>query len=230
MTALRERHRVDKMPVYNLPRNVALKSFLCDLVARGAREAYGIGAPGPYDTEREKHIRMRLQRELQRIEQMGLIPYVLLVWDLVQYAGSKNIELGPGKRQLGGSAVAYTLGITVRDPTENEQPYESLLHGGSGIPPAFTLQVDDEGRRLLTEYAGWRYGWRHVGWVRGSGYVDLVIADVPLDELVEVTKTERGEQTLELSDQDLAAAGLLKIRLERALVASESTFSTDVEF
>ena len=60
--------------------------------------------------------------------------------------------------------------------------------------------------------------------------MDLVIADGPLDELVSVTKTERGEQILELSDQDLAAAGLLKIRLERALVAEEATFSTDVEF
>ncbi len=228
MTALLERHRTTTPPTYNLPRDVALKSFLCDLVARGAREAYGIGAPSSYDTDREIQIRTRLQRELQRVEQMGLIAYVLVVWDLVQYAGSKNLELGPGRRQMSGSAVAYTLGITVRDPIENDLPYEAILHGGGGVPPAFTLQLDDEGRRQLQEYAGWRYGWRNVGVIRGKGFMELIISDGPLDDLVEVTKTERGEQVLEVTDEKLAEAGLLKIRIER--LAASPSFDLDQEF
>ena len=84
--------------------------------------------------------------------------------------------------------------------------------------------------KWLQEYAGWRYGWRNVGVIRGKGFIELIISDGPLDNLVAVTKTERGEQVLDVTDEQLAEAGLLKIRIERMAAASSPSFDLDQEF
>lgn len=50
----------------------------------------------------------------------GLADYFLIVWDIVRYARSRNIPVGPGRGSAAGSLVAYLLGITEVNP---------ILHG-----------------------------------------------------------------------------------------------------
>ena len=47
---------------------------------------------------------------------MGFADYFLIVWDLIRYARSNGIAVGPGRGSSASSLVAYALKITDVDP------------------------------------------------------------------------------------------------------------------
>src|ERR1035441_11107692 len=60
----------------------------------------------------------RLDREIQMIEKMKFSGYFLIVWDLIRYARSKGIPVGPGRGSAAGSLVSYAMAITDIDPLQ----------------------------------------------------------------------------------------------------------------
>ena len=62
--------------------------------------------------------RQRVQFELDVITTMGFSSYFLIVWDLIRYARSRGIRVGPGRGSAAGCAVAYCLRITDLDPIQ----------------------------------------------------------------------------------------------------------------
>lgn len=66
----------------------------------------------------------RLEYELSVITKMGFTNYFLIVYDMIRYAKTQNILVGPGRGSAAGSLVAYCLGITHIDPIKNQLLFE----------------------------------------------------------------------------------------------------------
>ncbi|MGV7921560.1 hypothetical protein PJO52_30350, partial [Mycobacterium kansasii] len=58
----------------------------------------------------------RAEYEIKVICDKGFPAYFLIVADLINYARSVDIRVGPGRGSAAGSLVAYAMGITNIDP------------------------------------------------------------------------------------------------------------------
>jgi DNA-directed DNA polymerase III PolC len=65
--------------------------------------------------------------ELDTIETLGFTNYILMVWDFLNWAKSKNIPTGPGRGSVGSSLVSYLIGITAFDPVQNKLFFSRFL-------------------------------------------------------------------------------------------------------
>lgn len=58
----------------------------------------------------------RLRDEVDIVVKLGFSDYFLVIWDIVHNARANGIMVGPGRGSVGGSLLAYVLGITEIDP------------------------------------------------------------------------------------------------------------------
>ncbi|MCY3579238.1 MAG: DNA polymerase III subunit alpha [bacterium] len=142
------------LPHFAVPDGYNALSYLKELIAEGARMRYG-ESPGPVVEERIGH-------ELGIIEEMGFPDYFLIVWDLVRYAKSRRIRVGPGRGSAAGSIVAYTLGITELDPIEYGLIFERFLNPGRRQMPDIDIDFDERFRADVIRYAADKYGSDHL--------------------------------------------------------------------
>lgn len=70
----------------------------------------------------------RLQFELDTLKRLGFATYFLLVSDLVRWAKQQGIYVGPGRGSVGGSLVAYLVGITDVDPIRFNLLFERFIN------------------------------------------------------------------------------------------------------
>ncbi|MGB9681501.1 MAG: DNA polymerase III subunit alpha, partial [bacterium] len=77
------------IPDYPIPEGETTSSYLRKLVEAGFNRRYGSEPP--------KGARERLEYELSMIEKMGFSGYFLIVWDVVHFAKTNNIMVGPGR-------------------------------------------------------------------------------------------------------------------------------------
>lgn len=57
----------------------------------------------------------RVKEELDVIEQLGFIDYILMVWDICDFCAKAGIPTGPGRGSVSSSLVCYLIGITKVD-------------------------------------------------------------------------------------------------------------------
>ena len=96
------------IPKFVPPDGLTNSGYLRQLVQLGLQDRYDGHPP-------KRHLE-RVDYELGVIEQMGFVDYFLVVWDLVNFARSKGIPVGPGRGSGASSLVAYALRITNIDP------------------------------------------------------------------------------------------------------------------
>lgn len=80
------------------------------------------------DAARLPIYRDRLAYELSVLKKMGFSGYFLLVQEIVAWAKSNGIMVGPGRGSVGGSLVAYLLGITDVDPIRFNLLFERFIN------------------------------------------------------------------------------------------------------
>ncbi len=140
------------LPIFPVPERFDdAKAFLRYLCEKGLRWRYG-GRSG-----NDEALRERLEYELYTIDDMGFNTYFLIVWDLCEFARSKDIwwnVRGSGA----GSMVAYVLGITNLDPIENQLIFERFLNPGRRSMPDFDLDYPEDRRYEMIEYCTNKYG------------------------------------------------------------------------
>jgi DNA polymerase III subunit alpha len=142
------------LPSFPVPEGHTETSYLRELTMDGVRERYG-NAPGPKVLE-------RVEFELGVIESMGFSAYFLVVWDLVRYAKSRGIRVGPGRGSAAGSCVAYALRIVDIDPIRYDLLFERFLNPGRKQMPDIDMDFDSRYRGEMIKYAAQRYGADHV--------------------------------------------------------------------
>ncbi|BDR56552.1 DNA polymerase III subunit alpha [Xylocopilactobacillus apis] len=100
----------------------------------------------------------RVEYELKVIDEMGFADYFLIIWDIVNYANSADIQLGAGRGSAAGSLVSYTLGISKVDPIEYGLLFERFLNPARVNMPDIDLDVPDDKRGEIIKYLQQKYG------------------------------------------------------------------------
>jgi len=111
----------------------------------------------------------RLKEELNIIEQTGFADYFLIIWDLVNWARNNNIGVGPGRGSVGGSLLAYLLGITIVDPIEHGLLFARFINPDRNDYPDIDLDFEDKRRGEVKQYLKDKWGEDHVASISTFG-------------------------------------------------------------
>ena len=101
-------------------------------------------------------IKKRINYEYQTIKKLGFSSYFLIVQDFIRYAKSVGVSVGPGRGSVGGSVVAYCLGITDVDPIKYNLIFERFLNPDRVSLP--DIDVDFSDRDKIIDYVTSKYG------------------------------------------------------------------------
>jgi len=140
----------DRMPVFPVPEGHDQGSWLRHEVQAGLRRRFPSGVSPEY-TERAAF-------EIEVICGKGFPSYFLIVADLINYARSVDIRVGPGRGSAAGSLVAYALGITNIDPIPHGLLFERFLNPERPSAPDIDIDFDDRRRGEMVRYAAERWG------------------------------------------------------------------------
>ena len=122
---------------------------LTRLTWQGAALRYPAGIPDK--------VRAQVEHELQLIEQLDYPNYFLTVWDIVQFARSKNI-LCQGRGSAANSAVCFCLGVTSVNPAEQDTLFERFISAERNEPPDIDIDFSHSRREEVIQYVYNRYG------------------------------------------------------------------------
>ncbi len=137
------------LPAYDLPEGLSPEDYL----SRMAHERF----VDKYPPERHD-ARERLEYELRVINQMGFAGYFLIVQDLVNWARSHSVPVGPGRGSAAGSLVSYVLGITNIEPIAYGLLFERFLNPERVSMPDIDIDFCFEKRDQVIEYIISKYG------------------------------------------------------------------------
>lgn len=171
----------EKQPV-SLPK-LAEDEFktLCAKCAAGWKKRFIAPVMGhmPDMSELNTIYKERLAYELKVLKSMGFESYFLLVEDLVIWAKNNGVIVGPGRGSIGGSLVAYLLGITEVDPIRFGLIFERFINPERLDLPDADLDFASSGRYKVIDYLVAKYGAEHVAGI--SNYSTLASASALRD-------------------------------------------------
>jgi len=102
-------------------------------------------------------IKEKLEYELSVIKKMGLSGYFLIIKDIIDFARSNAIYIGPGRGSAVGSLTLYGLGITDVDPTKYGLIFERFLNPERVSMPDVDIDFEDERRDEILKYIKQKY-------------------------------------------------------------------------
>ena len=143
----------DRMPIFPVPDGHDQASWLRHEVDAGLGRRFP-GGRAARSTSSVPHI------EIEVICAKGYPSYFLIVADLVGYARSVDIRVGPGRGSAAGSLVAYALRITDIDPIEHGLLFERFLNPERASMPDIDIDFDDRRRGEMVRYAADKWGQR----------------------------------------------------------------------
>ena len=146
------------LPQYRVPEGYTRESYLQQLATQGLadrlRERPGAMPAAAYEG--------RLREELTVIITMGYAGYFLIVWDIINFARSRGIPVGPGRGSAAGSLVAYALRITDIDPLAYHLLFERFLNPERVTMPDIDMDFCMDRRGEVINYVIDKYGEDHV--------------------------------------------------------------------
>jgi len=153
----------NRMPVFPVPDGHDQASWLHHEVDAGLRRRFPGGLPDGY-AERAAY-------EIDVICAKGFPSYFLIVADLINYARSAGIRVGPGRGSAAGSLVAYALSITDIDPIPHSLLFERFLNPERTSMPDIDIDFDDRRRGEMVRYAADKWGHDRVAQVITFGTI-----------------------------------------------------------
>lgn len=190
------------IPKYNLPEGFnSLDDYLESLCMEGLRKRF---------SKATKEIEDRVKLELDIIKNSKFAGCFLIVWDFVQFAKSKGIDVGTGRGSAVGSLVSYLLGITNLDPLKYGLFFERFLNPDRITPPDIDIDFRDDRRSEIIDYITLKYGKENVAQIITFGTIKAKMAIRDVGRVLEIS----------LKDTDRIAKMIpneLNITIEKAL-------------
>ncbi len=132
----------------DMPEGITSEELLKQLTFEGAEKLYKDVTP---------EIKERLEMELGVIHDKGYDDYFLVVRDILNWAREQKIIVG-ARGSVGGSAVAYCLGIINIEPIGWELYFERFLNPERPSPPDIDMDIQDSRRDEVLKYVEEKYG------------------------------------------------------------------------
>lgn len=130
------------------------ESALLEACRAGWKEVFGDNMT----PEQKKLYGDRVKYELSVINANGFTDYFIIVHDIVNFAHKNRIAMSDGRGSVGGSLVAYLLGITTIDPIHYGLYFERFLNPERISPPDVDLDFDASRREEVIEFVKNKYG------------------------------------------------------------------------
>jgi DNA polymerase-3 subunit alpha len=195
------------LPEYRVPDGFTRESYLEQLALQGLAERL---RERPSTIQRESY-ELRLREELYVITAMGFAGYFLIVWDIIKFARSQGIPVGPGRGSAAGSLVAYALRITDLDPLVYGLLFERFLNKERISLPDIDMDFCMDRRGEVINYVIDKYGSDHVCQIITFGTLGAKAAIRDVGRVMEIPYAEV-DRVAKLVPNDL------KITLEKALL------------
>ena len=122
---------------------------LARLAREGGRRRYPSGVPDG--------VARQIEKELSLIEKLGVAPYFLSTWEVVEMARARRI-LCQGRGSAANSAVCYVLGITAVDPARSNLLFERFMSAERSEPPDIDIDFEHERREEVIQEIYARHG------------------------------------------------------------------------
>jgi DNA polymerase-3 subunit alpha len=94
----------------------------------------------------------RLEEELSVIKDKSFASYFLVVADMINWAKSNDIKVGPGRGSAAGSLVCYALGITDVDPIKYNLLFFRFINPERNDFPDIDTDFEDRRRKEVKDY------------------------------------------------------------------------------
>ena len=151
----------EKCGVYDIPKTGSMP--VLSTLALGGRSANQYLEAVAWEGLKKRGIRKgtyvsRLREELTVVYQLKYSTYFIMVADVLRWARSKGILVGPGRGSSAGSLLAYCLEITDIDPIKHELYFERFLNKDRVSPPDIDVDIADSGRQEVLQYVREKYG------------------------------------------------------------------------
>lgn len=118
----------------------------------------------------------RLKYELGVLTKLGFCGYFLMVEDLLSWARSQDIPVGPGRGSSAGSLVAWAIGITNIDPIRHGLLFERFINPERLDLPDADLDFSQARRHEVLEYLERRYGEDYVSGIPNFSMLGMASA------------------------------------------------------
>ncbi len=133
----------------------------------------------------------RFIEEFELIKKKDFVRYFLLVHELIEWCKANDIMIGPGRGSVGGSLIAYLIGITTIDPVKYNLLFSRFIDEGRNDLPDIDIDFQDDKRHFIREHLEELYGKNNISSVstfmkmKGRGVIRDVsrVFDVPLKEV-----------------------------------------------
>lgn len=132
---------------------------------RLSREVFG------YKPTDLRDYKQRLGHELKLIKSKDFSAYFLLVADVTDWCRKNGISVGFGRGSVGGSLVAFLLGITDVDPIRFNLLFERFINPARHDLPDIDLDFQSSRREEVIKYITNKYGEDYVAGV--SNYTSI---------------------------------------------------------
>ena len=194
------------LPQYKAPEGYTRESYVEYLAIEGLKSRL---------TERPSTIpvavyEQRLREELMVICSMGFAGYFLIVWDIIRFARSRGIPVGPGRGSAAGSLVAYALRITDLDPLVYTLLFERFLNPERVSLPDIDMDFCMDRRGEVLNYVVDKYGSDHVAQIITFGTLGAKAAIRDVGRVLEMPYADADKVAKLVPNQ-------LNITLEQAL-------------
>jgi len=194
------------LPQYKAPDGYSRESYLEQLAGDGLQSRL---------KERPSTIpaavyEQRLREELMVICSMGFAGYFLIVWDIIRFARSRGIPVGPGRGSAAGSLVAYALRITDLDPLVYTLLFERFLNPERVSLPDIDMDFCMDRRGEVINYVVDKYGSDHVAQIITFGTLGAKAAIRDVGRVLEMPYAEADKVAKLVPNQ-------LNITLQQAL-------------
>lgn len=151
----------DLLPQFETPNNLSSKDYLWELLETSLKRM----------NLNTTLYRKRLEYEFEIITNMGFEDYFLIVSDLIHYAKTHDVLVGPGRGSSAGSLVSYLLNITTIDPLKYDLLFERFLNPERVTMPDIDIDFEDTRREKVIQYVQEKYGAYHVSGIVTFGHL-----------------------------------------------------------
>ncbi len=143
------------LPKFPTPENLSSNAYLKQLITQSFSEKF------QDDAHDKKDYLERIKHEVNIIEKLGFSDYFLILWDVIKWAKTQKIIVGPGRGSAAGSIVSYLLDITTVDPIKFGLLFERFLNPERVTMPDIDVDIQDDRREEVVDYLFEKYGEEH---------------------------------------------------------------------
>ncbi len=139
------------LPSFPVPEGETANSYLRKTIDENIKNNFSA-------EEQTEEFKTRLEYEMDVIKKTGFADYFLIVSDLINWAKSHGVAVGPGRGSAAGSLISYVLNITEMDPLKYGLLFERFLNPDRIQMPDIDIDFADNRRDEVLAYAQSKYG------------------------------------------------------------------------